>query len=194
MKGSPRRGGCLPAGEDFDGGMPRRGTVRGQEGPRANVNADVPPQLLDVIVQRATQLLAAQELLLELSDPVIALIDLHLEDCGVLVGGAALALGVIARTALQDTNLENQPLLARPPVVLIRLQVGLRADLDLLEVGARRVQVRHYGRVLRREYLELISASVFCVGRLKLAVIPLELVIIPLDGLDLRVTRVHVRL
>jgi hypothetical protein len=129
-------GEALPVGEDVDGGIPNRGAVRGQEGPRANVNADVPPQLLDAIVQRAAHLIAAQELLLELRDPAIALLDLRLEDGWVLVGGAAFALGGLARAALQDAYLEKQPLLARPPVFLLCLQVGLRADLDLLEVGA----------------------------------------------------------
>jgi hypothetical protein len=81
-------------------------------------------------------LIAAQELLLELRDPAIALLDLRLEDGWVLVGGAAFALGGLARAALQDAYLEKQPLLARPPVFLLCLQVGLRADLDLLEVGA----------------------------------------------------------
>ena len=74
-------GEALPLGEDVDGGILNRGAVRGQEGPCANVNADVPLQLLDAIVQHAVHLIAAQELLLKLSDPVIMLLDRVLVRC-----------------------------------------------------------------------------------------------------------------
>ena len=49
--------------------------------------------------------------------------------------------------------------------------------------------------MLRREDLELyLGLGVLQLGRLQLAVIPLELVVTPLEGLDLRVTRVHLQL
>ena len=83
--------------------MSRHGAVRGQEGPRVNINADGPPQLLDAIVQRAVHFIAAQELLIELRDHAIALLDLHLEDGGVLVGGAGLTHGGLAGTATRST-------------------------------------------------------------------------------------------
>ena len=83
--------------------MPRHSAVRGQEGPRVNINADGPPQLLDAIVQRAVHFIAAQELLIELRDHAIALLDLHLEDGGVLVGAVGFTLGGLAGTATRST-------------------------------------------------------------------------------------------
>ena len=68
-----------------------------------NINADCPPQLLDAIVQRAVHFIPAQELLIELRDHAIALLDLHLEDGGVLVGAVGFTLGGLAGTATQST-------------------------------------------------------------------------------------------
>jgi hypothetical protein len=67
--------GNLAIGEDVDGRMPLRDAVGWQDGSCAHVNADIASQLLDVVVQCTTDLLSAEELILELSDPAIAFFD-----------------------------------------------------------------------------------------------------------------------
>ena len=78
-------GEALAVGENIDGGMTRRGAVTWQEWPRAHVNANIAPQLLDAVVQRATVLLSSEEHILELSNPAIAFFDPPLQDGWVLV-------------------------------------------------------------------------------------------------------------
>jgi hypothetical protein len=68
-------GKTLAIGEDVDGRMPLRDAVRWQDGPCARVNADIASQLLDAVLQCAADLLSAEELILELSDPAIAFFD-----------------------------------------------------------------------------------------------------------------------
>ncbi len=54
-------GKALTIGEDIDGGTTRHGAVGWLKEPHEHVNAYVAPQHLDAIVQRATELLPAEE-------------------------------------------------------------------------------------------------------------------------------------